>query len=175
MKMNKRIVFCVLVMLLMVVGIDAEAIAPGDPCRVGRTICHSIPPAGFYTCVLSEYTYFLGPDEPHGTCQCRWGPLEAGWIGLGEDVDDVCQFINRVGGAEAGLSGMIRALVLVITVLVVMAGLISIVVGGYFYMTAAGNADRVRLAKVWIGSALLGIALALLAFTILSIISPNLN
>ena len=60
------------------------------------------------------------------------------------------------------------------TVLVVAAGTMSIVIGGYYYMTAGGSADRVRAAKVWVGSAILGIVIALLAWLILSSISPNL-
>ena len=56
----------------------------------------------------------------------------------------------------------------------IMAAVVSIVIGGYIYMTAGGDADRVRTAKVWIGSAILGIILALLAWLILASIATNL-
>jgi len=64
--------------------------------------------------------------------------------------------------------------VVAIIALVVMAAMVTVVVGGYIYMTAMGNADRVRQAKIWIGAALLGIFLALAAYTILNFINPSL-
>ena len=59
--------------------------------------------------------------------------------------------------------------------LVVVAGLIGIVIGGYIYMTASGSADRVSTAKGVIGAALLGIFLALASVVILNVINPQLG
>lgn len=56
---------------------------------------------------------------------------------------------------------------------IVVLGLISIVIGGYMYMTAGGSAERVSSAKSYISAALLGIVLALTAYLILNTISPQ--
>ncbi|HLD25814.1 MAG TPA: hypothetical protein VJC05_02125 [Candidatus Andersenbacteria bacterium] len=67
---------------------------------------------------------------------------------------------------------MVQILIVTVGALTVMAALVSIVVGGYIYMTAGGSADRVRLAKVWIASALGGMMLALLAWLIIASVNP---
>lgn len=60
-----------------------------------------------------------------------------------------------------------------VLVVAVALGLITFVVGGYVYMTAGGNAQRVGTAKTVMGAALLGIALAIAAQLILNTISPQ--
>lgn len=75
---------------------------------------------------------------------------------------------------SSGLGSLIEEYVVIITAITVMAALVSIVIGGYIYMTAGGSADRVRLAKSFIGSALFGMALALMAWLILKSINPSL-
>jgi hypothetical protein len=67
----------------------------------------------------------------------------------------------------------IAIIVQIFTGVVVVAGLIGIVVGGYIYMTAGGDAGRVGTAKQFIMSALFGIALALASYIILNTISPQ--
>lgn len=175
-----------LVLLVIVFGaglgagpLTALAQAPpatgGDSCgtKYDATDCSTVEPEGMYTCTSKK------KGDP-ATCLCRWGGLEAGWLGLdydGGDPDtetDVCEVIQGFGGADKALGGFINALVVFVTVLVVMAGLISIVVGGYFYMTAEGSGDRIAKAKLWISSAILGIIIAILAYTILSLIASNL-
>lgn len=59
-----------------------------------------------------------------------------------------------------------------ITAVIVFIGLIVITIGTYFYMTAGGEADGAKKGKVFITSALLGIALALTAWIILNTINP---
>lgn len=56
---------------------------------------------------------------------------------------------------------------------IVAIALISIVVAGYLYVTAGGNAQKVATAKSLIGAALLGIVLALGAFLILNTIGTQ--
>lgn len=71
---------------------------------------------------------------------------------------------------------IIRYMNIVITMVIagiVAIGLISIVVAGYMYVTAGGNAQRVTAAKSLIGAALLGIILALGAFLILNTIGTQ--
>lgn len=122
--------------------------------------------------------YVCKADSPGGSgkCVCRWGKLEIGWP-LSSKTKDICALFDSSGSSSTYLSPLVDFLgeiIVIIVALVVMAGLVSIVIGGYFYMTAGGNADRVRLAKVWIGSAILGIILALLAWLILRSIATNL-
>lgn len=56
---------------------------------------------------------------------------------------------------------------------IVAIGLISIVVAGYLYVTAGGDAQKVTTAKSLIGAALLGIVLALGAFLLLNTIGSQ--
>lgn len=61
----------------------------------------------------------------------------------------------------------------VLIALTVAVGIIMIVAGGFVYMTAGGSGERISKSKTIIGTALLGIALALTAFIILNTISPQ--
>jgi hypothetical protein len=111
---------------------------------------------------------------PGQGCVCRWGVFEVGITPVGgvQRGQSICTFVGSFGFNAPG--EILRLVVLVLIVFVILVGVVSIVIGGYYYMTAGGSADRVRTAKIWIGSALLGIALALLAYVILNTISPTL-
>jgi hypothetical protein len=57
------------------------------------------------------------------------------------------------------------------------AGLLALfmmILGGYFYMTAAGNAQQAAKGKEFIMSALIGVVLLLGAYVLLNTINPNL-
>ena len=112
-----------------------------------------------------------------GSCVCRWGKLEVGLLGV-EKGTDICELISpRPVGQGSGTGAvvwLVQQAVTAVMALTVMAAMVSIVIGGYIYMTAGGNADRVRTAKAWIGSALLGVILAMLAWMILALIATNL-
>jgi len=47
--------------------------------------------------------------------------------------------------------------------------------GGFRWIIAGGNAEKIGEAKAWIGAALTGLVLALGSFTILNLINPNLT
>jgi len=55
------------------------------------------------------------------------------------------------------------------------AALFMLVIGGFMYMTSAGNTSRVGSAKSVIGDALLGLVAALGAFLLLYVINPDLT
>lgn len=55
------------------------------------------------------------------------------------------------------------------------AAFFMLIIGGFMYMTAAGNTSRAGNAKGVITDALLGIAVALLAYLILYVINPDLT
>jgi hypothetical protein len=54
------------------------------------------------------------------------------------------------------------------------AAVLMLTIGGFFYMTSAGNTASAGTAKKIITDALLGLGMALLAYTILFIINPDL-
>lgn len=58
-------------------------------------------------------------------------------------------------------------------VVLVMISLIMVVFGGYTYMTAGGNTSQIGTAKAIVGSALLGITLALTGWLILNTVNPD--
>jgi hypothetical protein len=125
---------------------------------------------GILLCVASliALTVFsIGSTNAQEENQSDFGDFEVGLPQQGVK-GDIGAFIE-----SQGLRGFVGAVVNFVIALIVIIGLISIIIGGYFYMTAGGNADRVGQAKVWMGSALLGIALALAAWLILNTISPQ--
>lgn len=128
--------------------------------------------SGATDCKDDLYVY----DATLNKCVCRWGyfetPLKREQAPVGRIHGDICAIAKLIGLNTFG--GLFDAAAAMLMVLVVASGVMSIVIGGYYYMTAGGSADRVRTAKVWIGSAILGIVIALLAWTILYAISPNL-
>lgn len=81
------------------------------------------------------------------------------------------QNVDRIAGS--GIVGYINLIVQMMIAFIIGIGLIMVVIGGYMYMTAGGNAERVHAGKAMIGGALLGIALALMAFIILDLIHPQ--
>ena len=99
-----------------------------------------------------------------------FGSFEVGLPGIpeGQTIDDfvadskpILKFINFAVNA-------------VIAVLVII-GLITIVIGGYIYMTAAGDGSKVKVAKEMIIAALAGIFLSLVSVIILNTINSYLG
>lgn len=142
-------------------AIEAQAAEAGGPCYPGATNPSLKCPA-HYTC-----------NKETRMCECAWGALEVGLLTIEKDVS-ICALIAGQGGGAGALRWFIQQAVTAVMALTIMAAVVSIVIGGYIYMTAGGDADRVRTAKVWIGSAILGIILALLAWLILRSIATNL-
>lgn len=95
--------------------------------------------------------------------KCDLGDIEAGVPGIPKG-QPVC---------ETSFLGFMSIIVNLATGFVILAGLMSIIIGGYFYMTAGGDSGRVGTAKAFFVSALLGILLALTAYIILNTISPQ--
>lgn len=97
---------------------------------------------------------------------CFFGDFESGIISGCID-----NFISS--DASSSLVSFMQRIVNLVTAIIVSVGLISIVIGGYFYITAGGSSDRVGTAKTWIVSALAGIILALMSWVILNTISSQ--
>lgn len=75
--------------------------------------------------------------------------------------------------ADSGLLPYVDVILRYITVAIIIIGVILIVSGGFVYMTAGGDSSRVGTAKTLVTAALLGIALALMAYLILNTISTQ--
>lgn len=149
---------------------------PGAPCDV-TTACFTNargqqlhlpkkPCSGNYVC---HDTNELGI----GKCKCAFGSFE---MSLFPDrTVDICQFIQESGSTPfVALVTIMNQLAGYLTSIIVALGLVMIIIGGYFYMTAGGgDASRISQSKKIIGAALLGIILALLGWLILSTISTQ--
>ena len=113
------------------------------------------------------------PSSEEGPC--RFGELEAPLPGF--EGMDVCEIVDKYTTPDdelGALKAYINVVAAIVTALIVAIGLIMVIVGGYIYMTAGGSADKISQSKTIIGSALLGIVLALTAFLILNTINPQL-
>lgn len=108
------------------------------------------------TLMYSSFVHVANAAEP----PCPFGKLEVPFGGLGETV---CQPILTYVGA----------LVKLILGFIIVIATITVVVAGYFYMTAGGNATQVAFAKTLLIAAISGVILAATAYVILNTVSPQ--
>lgn len=118
------------------------------------------------TCMMLALPMHLRAASP--ATDCEWGALEAPLPGV--DGKTVCDIANL----PAPITNYAETLVNYFIAIIISVGLIAIVIGGYIYMTAGGNATRVGSAKAVIIAALVGILLALTSYTILETIGGNI-
>lgn len=114
-------------------------------------------------------------DNGAGASGGTFGNFEVGLPGgsnfrKGQSID---QFIQ--GASNAPIKTLVNYLVTFAIGILVIIGVITIVIGGYLYMTAAGNASQVGSAKEMITSALIGIFIAFVSVVILNTINPYLG
>lgn len=126
------------------------------------------------SCMGKGYYCKVPSNSLVGKCSCAFGEFEmplnfGGTSAFG--TTDVCKWVNSQGNKP--LLTYVSLLVNIVIALTVALGLVMIVIGGFFYMTAGGDGGRISTAKTFIGAALLGIILALTAFLILNTISPQ--
>jgi hypothetical protein len=79
------------------------------------------------------------------------------------------------GSAQADLPAMILAIYKFGIWTVGIAGLFMLVIGGFMYMTSAGNNANAETAKKIIADSILGIVAALAAYLIMYVINPDLT
>jgi len=152
----------------LIVVIAAGVLTASDVSAVGGAGEECLP--GGYAACPTNYICKQKTPGSKFTCQCAWGEIEVGLFKIEKGVS-ICSLLGTSG---EGPAWFVQQAVTAVIALTIMAAVVSIVIGGYIYMTAGGDADRVRTAKVWIGSAILGIILALLAWLILASIATNL-
>ncbi len=118
----------------------------------------------FFAVLFMPNTQFVFAQTSGGS---DWGNFEVGIPGGAEQGSAITS-----GG---GFKGFIGALATFITGLIIVIGVIVIIIAGYIYMTARGDASQVQKAKTMILSALAGIVLAVAAVVILETINTQLG
>ena len=101
---------------------------------------------------------------------CPFGKFEVDLPLIGLKGTPICDF---VASTDNPLTEFMSVIIDGMIAIVILAGLMSMVIGAYLYMTAGGEANRVDMAKGFIKTALLAIVLALTAYLILNTISPQ--
>ena len=77
-------------------------------------------------------------------------------------------------GAPDDFVGYIQALYLFVLSAVGIAGLLMAIIGGFIYVSSAGNSSQVEKGKEYIKDALIGIVIAFSSWLILNVINPDL-
>lgn len=97
----------------------------------------------------------------------------------GAQVDEINKGINAVGGSNSSATLQVEEIVLaVVNWLLFAVGVISVImliVGGIKYATSAGDSNKVTSAKNTIMYAIIGLAVAVLAFAIVGFVTETLN
>ena len=97
----------------------------------------------------------------------------------GAQVDEINKGINAVGGSNSSATLQVDDIVLaVVNWLLFAVGVISVImliVGGIKYATSAGDSNKVTSAKNTIMYAIIGLAVAVLAFAIVGFVTNTLN
>ena len=111
-------------------------------------------------------------------------PVVGATIGLnsataGAQVDEINKGIDAIGGSSSTATLQVDDIVLaVVNWLLFAVGVISVVmliVGGIKYATSAGDSNKVTSAKNTIMYAIIGLAVAVLAFAIVGFVTNTLN
>ena len=97
----------------------------------------------------------------------------------GAQVDEINKGIKAVGGSNSSATLKVDEIVLaVVNWLLFAVGVISVImliVGGIKYATSAGDSNKVTSAKNTIMYAIIGLAVAVLAFAIVGFVTNTLN
>ncbi|PIR92894.1 hypothetical protein COT99_03810 [Candidatus Falkowbacteria bacterium CG10_big_fil_rev_8_21_14_0_10_43_10] len=107
---------------------------------------------------------FLSPNEAGAvefTPQVEIPSAESGYSGtVPSDISMIAKYIKAVYQYGIGIVGIVAAVVMMF--------------GGVLWLTAGGDSGRVSEAKEWIKASLFGLILALLSYTILLTVNPDL-
>ena len=111
-------------------------------------------------------------------------PVVGATIGLnsataGAQVDEINKGIDAIGGSSSTATLQVDDIVLaVVNWLLFAVGVVSVImliVGGIKYATSAGDSNKVTSAKNTIMYAIIGLAVAVLAFAIVGFVTNTLN
>lgn len=87
------------------------------------------------------------------------------------------QLLEKIPGAEgvgSDLPGYVKAVYNTALVIVVLSAVLMLSIGGFMYLTSAGNTAALTTAKGVIFDAVIGLAIALAAWLLLNVINPDL-
>lgn len=91
--------------------------------------------------------------------------------------NNVGAIFGASSGSPAGATDLGTLIVNIVTILLVVAGSIAVIfliIGGFRYVTASGNEEQTEAAKKTMTGAIIGLAVILLSFAIIRIISTIL-
>jgi hypothetical protein len=128
------------------------------------------------TSPCNDNQIFLGDCESTGMVCCK-SKLNTSTYTPPPDPKFDYTALEQIPGTEGDLKNFpdyIKALYKFVIWGVAIAGLLMLVIGGFWYMTAAGNNAQLSKAKDIIRDALLGIIVALFAWLLLFTINPDL-
>ena len=113
-------------------------------------------------------------EEPSCAPDATFGCFEVGLPGSStfKAGQEISSFTYE---SSSPIKDLINLFVTFATAILVIIGVITIVIGGYLYMTAAGNASQVASAKEMITAALIGIFIAFVSVVILNTVNPFLG
>lgn len=144
-------------------------------CAVASPKCDS---AANQSCVsagsCSGGTVRTGFSCPSSSVCCFTG-------GTGDTVPNISglnyQLLEKIPGTSglgSDLPGYISAIYKVALIIVTLSAVLMLSVGGFMYLTSAGNTSSISSAKTVITDALIGLVIALSAWLVLFIINPDL-
>ena len=86
------------------------------------------------------------------------------------------QLLEGIPGqpAQSDLPGYVKSIINAGLILIVLSAVFMVTVGGFLYLTSAGNTSKAGTAKSIITDSLIGLGLAMLAYLILYVINPDL-
>lgn len=87
------------------------------------------------------------------------------------------QLLERIPGQTSTWSDLpsyVKAIINAALILIVLSAVFMVTVGGFLYLTSAGNTSKAGTAKSIITDSLIGLGLAMLAYLILYVINPDL-
>ena len=132
-----------------------------------------ITASSLFLSVLFGYSAQAQTSAPCPSSASALGCFEVGLPGSKTFAAD--QPVGAFLDTKTPLKNLVNLIVTFALAILVIIGVITIVIGGYMYMTAAGNASQVQTAKEWIMSALLGIFIAFISVVLLNTINPFLG
>ncbi|MDP2837938.1 MAG: pilin [Candidatus Moranbacteria bacterium] len=87
------------------------------------------------------------------------------------------QLLEKIPGTDglgSDLPGYIKAIYKIALIVVTLSAVLMITIGGFMYLTSAGNTAAMSSAKSVIADALIGLVIALAAWLVLYVINPDL-
>lgn len=128
------------------------------------------------SCILfAGFGFNVIPAHAQTASSDSFGRFEVGLPGgsdfrKGGSIDTFIQSFQ-----DRPILALVGMFVQFVIALIVIIGVITIVIGGYLYMTAGGNAHQVEQAKEMVYSSLVGIFIAFISVVILNTINPFLG